>query len=475
MWLGYEKFSAGDMEAGVCSDRKMSTQLPTYLLGHLFTTEEMRAIFSDQRRIQAMLDFEAALGRALARVGVIPRASVAAIESKCDAKLFSMETLAQEAALAGNLAIPMVKQLTALVTKSDEKAGGFVHWGATSQDAIDTGTVLQVRDALDLVEQALVKLCDALARICETHKSTLLAGRTWLQQGPPVTLGLKAAGWLAAVERHRERVAEIRKRVLVLQFGGAVGTLAALGDRGPAVAAALAEELKLALPSLPWHAHRDRFAEVATTMGLLVGSLGKIARDISLMAQTEVGEAAEPSAPGRGGSSTMPQKRNPVGSAVVLAAAIRVPALVSVMLTSMVQEHERGLGGWHAEWETLPEICTLSAGALAHLTQVLSGLEINSSKMSANLDITHGLILAEAVSVALGEKIGRMPAHKIVEKTSRRAMETSRPFPDVLTEDAEIRKHFSAEDVKRLLEPKNYTGSAEAMVEKVLSDRKQKR
>ena len=475
MWLGYEKFSAGDMEAGVCSDRKMSTQLPTYLLGHLFTTEEMRAIFSDQRRIQAMLDFEAALGRALARVGVIPRASVAAIESKCDAKLFSMETLAHEAALAGNLAIPMVKQLTALVTKSDEKAGGFVHWGATSQDAIDTGTVLQLRDALDLVEQALVKLCDALARICETHKSTLLAGRTWLQQGPPVTLGLKAAGWLAAVERHRERVAEIRKRVLVLQFGGAVGTLAALGDRGPAVAAALAEELKLALPSLPWHAHRDRFAEVATTMGLLVGSLGKIARDISLMAQTEVGEAAEPSAPGRGGSSTMPQKRNPVGSAVVLAAAIRVPALVSVMLTSMVQEHERGLGGWHAEWETLPEICTLSAGALAHLTQVLSGLEINSSKMSANLDITHGLILAEAVSVALGEKIGRMPAHKIVEKTSRRAMETSRPFPDVLTEDAEIRKHFSAEDVKRLLEPKNYTGSAEAMVEKVLSDRKQKR
>jgi 3-carboxy-cis,cis-muconate cycloisomerase len=473
--LGAEKFSAGDVEAGVCSDRKMSAQLPTYLLGHLFTTEEMRAIFSDQRRIQAMLDFEAALGRALARVGVIPKATAAAIGSKCEAKLFSMEALAQEAALAGNLAIPMVKQLTALVTKSDEKAGGFVHWGATSQDAIDTGTVLQLRDALDLMDQALVKLCDALARICETHKSTLLAGRTWLQQGPPVTLGLKAAGWLAAVERHRERVAEIRKRVLVLQFGGAVGTLAALGDRGPAVAAALAEELKLALPTLPWHAHRDRFAEVATTMGLLVGSLGKIARDISLMAQTEVSEVAEPAAAGRGGSSTMPQKRNPVGSAVVLAAAIRVPALVSVMLTSMVQEHERGLGGWHAEWETLPEICTLTAGALAHLTQVLSGLEINSSRMSANLDITHGLILAEAVAVALGEKIGRMPAHKIVEKASRRAVEASRPFPDVLTEDADVRKHFSAEDIKRLLDPKNYTGSAEAMVEKVLADRKQKR
>src|SRR5580704_15152059 len=260
----------------------------------------MRAIFSDERRIQGMLDFESALGRALARTGIAPLAVAAKIQSQCDAKLFLMETIAQEAALSGNLAIPLVKQLTSLVTKADDKAGGFVHWGATSQDAIDTGTVLQLRDALELMEQALAKLCDAITRICETHKSTLLAGRTWLQQGPPVTLGLKAAGWLAAVERHRERIREIRERVLVLQFGGAVGTLAALGDRGPAVAAALAEELKLTLPNLPWHAHRDRFAEVATTMGLLVGSLGKIARDISLMAQTEVGEAAEPAAPGRG-------------------------------------------------------------------------------------------------------------------------------------------------------------------------------
>src|SRR6202451_61061 len=196
----------------------------------------MRAIFSDERRIQSMLDFESALGRALARTGIAPQAAASKIQSKCNAKLFSMETIAQEAALSGNLAIPVVKQLTSLVTKADEKAGGFVHWGATSQDAIDTGTVLQLRDALDLMDEALVKLCDAVVRICEAHKSTLLAGRTWLQQGPPVTLGLKAAGWLAAVERHRERIRETRKRVLVLQFGGAVGTLAALGDRGPAVA-----------------------------------------------------------------------------------------------------------------------------------------------------------------------------------------------------------------------------------------------
>ena len=452
----------------------MSTQLPTYLLGHLFTTEEMRAIFSDERRIQAMLDFESALARALAHTGIVSQAMAAAIESKCNARLFSMETLAQEAALAGNLAIPMVKQLTSLVAKADEKAGGFVHWGATSQDAIDTGTVLQLRDALELTDQALAKLCDVLAGICTTHKSTLLPGRTWLQQGPPITLGLKACGWLAAIERHRERMHETRKRVLVLQFGGAVGTLAALGTKGPAVAAALAEELKLTLPNLPWHSHRDRFAEVATTMGLLVGSLGKIARDLSLMGQTEVGEVAEPAAPGRGGSSTMPHKRNPVGSAVVLAASIRVPALVSVMLTSMVQEHERGLGGWHAEWETLPEICTLAAGALAHLTTVLNGLEINPSKMSANLEITHGLIMAEAVATALAEKIGRMPAHKILEKASKRSAEKSQPFEKVLMEDAEVRQYLSAEDIKRLLEPKNYTGSAEVMVDRVLAERKQK-
>ena len=452
----------------------MSTQLPTYLLGHLFTTEEMRAIFSDERRIQAMLDFEAALARALAQRGMLAAAAAVAIESKCNAKLFSMELLSQEAALAGNLAIPMVKQLTSLVTKADEKAGGFVHLGATSQDAMDTGTVLQLRDALDLTDQALAKLCHLLARICETHKSTLMAGRTWLQQGPPVTLGLKASGWLSAIERHRERMREIRKRVLVLQFGGAVGTLAALGTPGPGVAAALAGELKLTLPNLPWHTQRDRFAEVATTMGLLVGSLGKIARDLSLMGQTEVDEVAEPATPGRGGSSSMPHKRNPVGSAVVLAASIRVPALVSVMLTSMVQEHERGLGGWHAEWETLPEICTLTAGALAHLTTVLNGLEINQPKMKANLALTHGLIMAEAVAVALAEKIGRMPAHKIVEKASKRSAENSQPFEKVLMEDTEVRQHLSAEDIKRLLEPKNYTGSAEVLVNQVLAERKQK-
>jgi len=453
----------------------VSTNPPVHLLDPLFTSDEMREFFSDRRRLQSMLDFEAALARALARTGVAPAAALPAIESQCKASLFSVEALAREAALAGNLAIPLVKHLTALVAKADENAAAFVHWGATSQDAIDTGLVLQLRDAFTSFESGLAKLAAAAARIIEAHASTPLPGRTWLQQAPPVTLGLKAAGWLDAIERHRARLHETRQRALVLQFGGAVGTLAALGSRGPAVAAALAEELKLPLPNLPWHAHRDRLAEVATTLGLLVGTLGKIARDVSLMAQTEIDEAAEPSAAGRGGSSTMPHKRNPVGCAVVLAAAIRVPALVSTMLTAMVQEHERGLGGWHAEWETLPEICLLSAGALEHVTHVLGHLEVHPEKMAENLGATHGLILAEAVAMALSAQIGRLRAHELVEQACRRAAKDSLPLLKVLLEDKGVSAHLSSEDLARLLEPKNYLGSAERMAKDVLSNfRRQK-
>jgi 3-carboxy-cis,cis-muconate cycloisomerase len=363
----------------------------------------------------------------------------------------------------------MVKALTALVAKSDQKAAGFVHWGATSQDAIDTGLVLQLRVALELIAQDLAKLGDALAAVAERHKSTLVVGRTWLQQGPPVTLGLKAAGWLDSIDRHAVRLEETRRRVLVLQFGGAVGTLAALGDRGMDVARALADDLNLELPGMPWHAQRDRVAEVATTFGLLVGSLGKMARDVSLMAQSEVDELQEPAAEGRGGSSTMPHKRNPVGCAVVLAASMRVPALVSVMLGAMVQEHERGLGGWHAEWETLPEICLLTGGALAQALGIIEGLEVHAAKMAENLTVTHGLILAEAVAFALGQKIGKAEAHKVVERNCRRAVDAGRSLRDVLGEDAEVCAHLSAEEIARLLEPRNYLGSAERMIENAVA------
>lgn len=445
------------------------------LLDLLFTTDPAREIFSDRGRLQGMLDFEAALARALMHTGIAPQGTAAAVEAQCKADLFDADNLAREAALAGNLAIPLVKALTAAVAKSDEKAAGFVHWGATSQDAIDTGLVLQLRSAFDSITHQLAELSDALARTAEQHRSTLLAGRTWLQQASPITFGLKAAGWLEAINRQRARLANARKQALVLQFGGAVGTLAALGQQGPAVARALAEELELELPSLPWHTQRDRFAEVATTLGLLVGTLGKIARDISLIAQTEVDEAFEPGAPGKGSSSTLPQKRNPVGSAVVLAAAIRVPALVSTMLTAMVQEHERGLGGWHAEWETLPEIFQLAAGALAHMTQIIRGLEVHEEKMAHNLETTQGLILAEAVAIALAKHMGRMPAHHLVEKASHRALESGRSLREVLTEEKQVREHLSTDDIDKLLDPKNYIGSAESMVDRVLADYKKQR
>src|SRR5579859_2825107 len=441
------------------------------LLDALFRADAVGEIFSDRKRLQGMLDFEAALARAEARVGVIPVNAVPVIEAQCRAELFDVEALARATVLAGNPAIPTVKALTALVAKKDAQVAGYVHWGATSQDAMDTGLVLQLRAAFDLFDADLAQLAGALARLAIKHKRTPMAGRTWLQQAVPVTFGLKAAGALSAVERHRARLRELRARVLVIQFGGAAGTLASLGGRGLDVAKAPATELQLGEPNLPWHAHRDRMAEVATTIGLLTGTLGKIAKDMSLLMQTEMAEAFEPAAPGKGGSSTMPHKRNPVGAAVVLAAATKVPALVSVMLAAMVQEHERGLGNWHAEWETLPEICMLCAGALAQTVQMIEGMEIDTARMRHNLDATHGLILAEAVSAALAPKIGRDTSHQLIESACRRAIEQQKPLRDVLAKDTKVSKLLSPSDLDRLLDPANYLGVAGQFIDRVLASR----
>jgi 3-carboxy-cis,cis-muconate cycloisomerase len=438
------------------------------LLEPLFRWQAIEELFSDRARVQGMLDFEAALARAEARVGVIPAPAAVAIAAKCQVRLFDLDALARAAALAGNVAIPLVKQLTALVEKDDREAMRFVHWGATSQDAIDTGFVLQLREALRHIESELERLSDALARLAEKHRATTVAGRTWLQQALPTTFGLKAAGWLDAIDRHRERLTEVRRRAEVTQFGGAVGTLAALGHEGMDVARALGEELRLTVPDMPWHSHRDRFVEVATVLGLCAGTLGKIARDISLHMQTEVAEVFEPAGDARGGSSTLPHKRNPVTSAVVLAAAVRVPGLVSSMLSAIVQEHERGLGGWHAEWESLPEIISLTGGALHHLTEAVSGLEIDSARMAENLNLTRGLIFAEAVQMALGKTIGRMMAHELVQAACRRAHTEKRHLREVLKENATVMQHLGAEDLERLFDPRQYLGAAENLINRVL-------
>ena len=446
----------------------MTSSLQYGLTGPMFSSDAMRAVFSDHSCVQRMLDVEAALARAEGQHGVIPAAAVAPIVAACDAARIDLRSLAQAAASAGNLAIPLIKQLTAGVAQVDPEAAKYVHWGATSQDVIDTGLVLQLRDALHLIDTDLNQLADALAQLAEQHRTTPMVGRTWMQHALPITFGLKAAGWLDAVQRHQDRLRESRARVLSLQFGGAAGTLASLGTQGLQVAETLAAELQLALPDMPWHTQRDRVAEVATVLGLLVGTLGKMARDISLLAQTDVAEAAEPAAEGRGGSSTMPHKRNPVGCAVALAAAVRLPGLVAVMLSAMVQEHERALGGWQAEWDTLPQIVQLAAGALQQMRQVAAGLTVDADNMRHNLDTTHGQIMAEAITLALGAKGGRMAAHQLVERACLLASQTRQHLRDVLVQDPAIAAVLSASELDRLLDPVGYTGQAAEFVERVL-------
>lgn len=442
------------------------------LLDPLFGSEAVDAIFADHMRLQHMLDFEAALARAEAQLDIIPKSAAAPIASQCRADLFDTESLAQGAVKSGNLAIPMVRQLTELVGKHDKEAMRYVHWGATSQDAIDTGLVLQLRDGFDAIAADLNRLCEVLAQFASTHRTTVVPARTWLQQAVPTTFGLKAAGWLDAMTRHRTRLQELRGRVLVLQFGGAAGTLASLGQRGLDVAEVLADDLKLDLPNLPWHAHRDRLAEVATLLALFTGTLGKIARDLSLQMQTEIAEVSEPAGEGHGSSSTMPHKRNPVACAVVLSAATRAPALAAAMLTAMSQEHERGLGGWHAEWETLPELFRLSAGALHRMLETFIGLDVDANRMLQNLEITHGLIYAEAVTMVLGKQIGKAAAHQLMESASRKAVEKKMHLREVLSADAEVSSRLTAAELEKLFDPQNYTGMASQFVDRAIAANK---
>ncbi|MGH6962329.1 MAG: 3-carboxy-cis,cis-muconate cycloisomerase, partial [Dongiaceae bacterium] len=428
-------------------------------------------VFSDRARLQGMLDFEAALARAEASTGLFPAAAGESIARACKADLFAIAALARDTAQAGNPAIPMVKHLTALVAKHDAAAARFVHWGATSQDAIDTGLVLQMRAGLAAIEPDLQRLIAALAALADTHAKTVMIGRTLLQQAVPVTFGLKAAGWLAAIERTRARLAEAGRGAQVLQFGGAAGTLAALGDRGLEVAAALAKELDLVLPEQPWHGHRDRLVDLAAALGLLVGTLGKMARDISHLMQTEVAEAFEPTGQGRGGSSTMPHKRNPIACAVALAAATRVPPLVATLLAAMPQEQERGLGGWHAEWETLPEVFLLASGALHHMADAIAGLTLDTTRMCENIEATRGLVMAEAVTMALAARIGKHEAHRLVESACRHALAEGAHLRDVLAREPAVTAQLTPEALGRLFAPESYLGMAERFVQRVLAAR----
>lgn len=447
------------------------TQRPgNQLFDAYFTARDMREVFCDQGRVQAMLDFEAALARAEARVGLVPASAVAPIAAACDARLYDFAALGEAIATAGNSAIPLVKALGKQIAATDAEAERYVHLGATSQDVMDSGLVLQLRQALLLIENELAHLADSLAVQAQRFATTPLAGRTWLQHATPVTLGMKIAGWLGAVTRSRQRLQELKPRLLVLQFGGASGTLAALGQHALPIAEALAEELRLSLPEQPWHTQRDRIVEFGAVLGLIAGSLGKFGRDISLLMQTEAAEVFEPAAPGKGGSSTMPHKRNPVGAAVLIGAATRVPGLVSTLFSAMPQEHERSLGLWHAEWETLPEICCLVSGSLQQARLLADGLEVDAERMGRNLELTQGLVLAEAVSIVLAQRVGRDTAHHLLEQCCKRAVAEQRHLRAVLGDEPQVTAELSDAELDELLNPAHYLGQAHVWVERAVAE-----
>jgi 3-carboxy-cis,cis-muconate cycloisomerase len=436
--------------------------MPARLIESLATTESLADLFSDLSILQAMLDFEVALARVEAWLGIIPASAAEAIAAAANLESFDIPDLCRKTLRAGTPGIPFAKALTEIVRSRDEAAAGFVHWGATSQDVSDTAMVVLLKRAKPLIEAALVRAERALCALSERHKNTVMLGRTLLQPASPVTFGLKAAGWFGAIQRGRERLTQCFADALVIQCGGASGTLAALGERGLDVAKAMAAELGLDCPDTPWHTHRDRLAALVCACGVLTGSLGKIARDISLLMQSEVGEVAEPSGEGRGGSSTMPHKRNPIGCAVILAAADRMPGLVSSYLSAMMQEHERGVGGVQSEWPTLAAVVQTTGVAAASIAEIAEGLTVNAERMRENLEATHGSIYAEKAATLLARKIGRDKAHEILEAATRKAAAENRELVDVLVATPEVTKHLDQAALKKLTVAEDYLGCAEA-------------
>ena len=446
------------------------------LYSPMFYSAEAARIFSPASYADKLIGFEVALAYALEETGIAPpntgqttEKASAPVSDVGDRPWLNLTELSTEAVAAGNLAIPFVKRLTVQIRAHDATTAGYIHFGATSQDLLDTALVLQLRDVVSLADETLLRVIALLQDLAEAHRHTVMAGRTWLQQGPPITFGLKAAGWLAATLRARRQLGAAAEDACTLQFGGAVGTLASLQDRGQDVAEALGRRLGLRVPAIPWHARRDALAELASAFAILNGTLGKIARDISLLMQTELGEALEPSMPGRGGSSTMPHKRNPVYCAYILSSAARTPGLLATLLTAMPQEHERGLGGWHAEWQTLPELCLLTAGSLDHTVDMLSGLEVSAAHMERNLSAIRDYAMGESVVTHLTPKLGRLPAHHLVETLTREAIEHDISLAQALLGNSEIQKIMTREQVEHAVSVENYLGSSSTFIDRVLA------
>ena len=427
------------------------------------------ACFTVEAQVQAMLDVEAALAEAQAEVGVVPASCVAPIRAAARVELYDCAALADELAHVGAPAVPIVRALTARVATDDAEAARYVHWGATTQDITDTALVLQLRASVPHIQDHLRRAASAAAGLARRHAGTPMAGRTWLQQATPVSFGLKAAGWLDALDRSRLRLAAALDDVQVLQLGGATGTLASLGQDGPAVAKALATRLKLSVADIPWHAHRDRLAQLGCALGVATGVGGKVARDVALLAQTEVGEAWEEGDEGRGGSSTMPHKRNPVGASVALAAAARAPGLVAALLGTLPQEHERGLGGWQAEWDLVPDLVVVAAGGARGVAESLEALVVDPERMAANIEAAGRLGLAESVAMALAESTGKAASHEAIERACRKAVAERRPLAESLAADPVVSAHLDPAEIERRLDPQHYLGAAQTFIDRVLA------
>jgi 3-carboxy-cis,cis-muconate cycloisomerase len=444
-----------------------STVIDSVLFRDSFGTPHMREIFDDRNLIAKYVEVEVALARAEARCGVIPASAADEIAARSQVDALDFDLLRHETEIVGYPILPLVHQLARMCGE----AGGFVHWGATTQDIMDTAVVLQVRDALEVVESELNDLRAILARLARKYRDTPMAGRTHLQQALPVTFGYKVAVWLAMFDRHAERIAQLRPRVLVGQFAGAAGTLASLGDKGLEVQKALMEELGLGVPVATWHVARDGLAEAINLLGLITGSLGKVAYDVMLMASTEFAEVYEPFVKGRGASSTMPQKRNPISSELIFAASKAVRQHAGLMLDAMIHDFERATGPWHAEWIALPESFILTGGALFQAKFMLDGLIVDERKMAENLGLSKGLIVAEAVMMGLAPHIGRQEAHDVVYDACRTVNTQGGTLAEVLAATPAVADRLDRAAIERLTDPANYLGAAPAMVDRVVANR----
>lgn len=436
------------------------------VFGALYGTDAMRAVFGEPAFLQRMLDVEAALARAQARLGIVPAEAAAAITAAARAEKLDLPALAAATRNTGYPVVGLVKQLSAL---AGPEAGRWTHWGATTQDIMDTAVVLQMRDAFALLQAELAAVIAGLARLARAHRGTVMAGRTHLQHALPVTFGYKVAVWLSPLITMQERLAQLRPRVERLQFGGAAGTLASLGDQGLRVQEELGRELGLAVPDIPWHVARDGIAEAVGFLGLLTGALSKLATDVILLMQTEVAEVAEPHQAGRGGSSTMPQKRNPIACEYILAQARGVQALVPQMLAAMAQDQERGTGPWQTEPLAVGQAFLLTHGALAQARVIAEGLTVDAARMRRNLDSTGGLIVAEAVMMGLAPMLGRGEAHNLVHHACDISLAEGVPLAEALMRDPQVSSRLSAEEVGRLTDPAGYLGSSDAFIDRVLA------